>query len=97
MKSLARSRVFISNPSGDPQDALAVLVADQVVPLDRHPVAVYLISLSPGSRRTQTAALRVIATLVSPTATELRRPVHIIARSWRVELRSSTPRETGAA
>jgi hypothetical protein len=31
------------------------------------------------------------------TVMKLRRPVHIIARSWRVELRSSTPRETGAA
>ncbi len=28
---------------------------------------------------------------------DLRRPVHIIARSWRAELRSSTRHETGAA
>ena len=78
MTSLARRGLFISNPDGDAEDALAVLVADQVVPLDRHPVAVYLAGLAVGSRRTQTAALRIIAMVVAVTATELTLPWHLL-------------------
>jgi integrase/recombinase XerD len=70
MTSLARTPLFISNPGADPQDALAV-VAEPALALDRHPVPVYLAGLAPGSRRTQVAALRIIAMLVSPEATEL--------------------------
>jgi site-specific recombinase XerD len=44
------------------------------LPLDRHPVAIYLASLSPGSRRTQRTALQIVATLVSPDATEVTLP-----------------------
>lgn len=39
--------------------------------LDRHPVAVYLSGLSPGSRRTMRGALRSIAAIASAAATEL--------------------------
>jgi len=73
MTLLARTAIFISNPGGDPQGALAV-VAEPALPLDRHPVAVYLAGLAPGSRRTQTAALRIIAMLVSPEANEMTLP-----------------------
>src|SRR5580692_4926562 len=58
------------------QDALVVV--DPALPLDRHPVAVYLAGLAPGSRRTQTAALRIIAMLVSPAATEMSLPWHLL-------------------
>jgi site-specific recombinase XerD len=78
MKLLARSRVSDSNHAEEPEDALAVLVADQVAPLDRHPVAAFLAGLAPGSRRTQRAALKIIASLVSPTATELTLPWHLL-------------------
>jgi site-specific recombinase XerD len=70
MTSLARRPIFIRNPAEAPEDALA-LVPKPALPLDRHPVAVYLAGLAPGSRRTQTAALRIIAMLVSPEATEM--------------------------
>src|SRR5271156_271907 len=73
MELLARTPLFISNPGADPQDALA-LVAEPVLPLDRHPVAVYLAGMAPGSRRTQVAALRIIAMLVRPEATEMTLP-----------------------
>jgi site-specific recombinase XerD len=75
MTSLARTPLFISNPGADPQDALA-LVAEPAPPLDRHPVAVYLAGLAVGSRRTQVAAIRIIAMLVSPDAIELTLPWH---------------------
>jgi site-specific recombinase XerD len=69
MTSLTRSDVFISNaPEG------RALVPERVLPLDRHPVAVYLAGLASGSRRTQTAALRIMAMLVSPEATEMTLP-----------------------
>jgi site-specific recombinase XerD len=73
MELLARRGLFISNPDGDPQDALA-LVSELALPQDRHPVAIYLAGLAPGSRRTQTAALRIIAMLVSGEATEMKLP-----------------------
>jgi site-specific recombinase XerD len=78
MRLLTRSRVFISNPPDGSQDALAVLRDDPPLPLDRHPVAVYLAGLAIGSRRTQTAALQIIATLVSPAASELTLPWHLL-------------------
>jgi site-specific recombinase XerD len=73
MELLTRTAVSISNPGADPQDALALL-DPHGLPLDRHPVAVYLAGLAPGSRRTQVAALRIIAMLVSAEATELTLP-----------------------
>jgi site-specific recombinase XerD len=73
-KSLARSRVSNSYPVSEPEDALAVLVADQGLPLDRHPVAVYVARLATGSRRTQTAALKIVAALISATASEMTLP-----------------------
>jgi hypothetical protein len=42
--------------------------------LDRHPVAVYLAGLAPGSRRSQRAALRVVAMVVHPETNELTLP-----------------------
>jgi site-specific recombinase XerD len=78
MTSLTRRGLFISNPADEPEDALAVLVADQVLPLDRHPVAAYLAGLAPGSRRTQMAALRIIAMVVALTATEVTLPWHLL-------------------
>jgi site-specific recombinase XerD len=69
--SLARSAVFVSNPIED-----LALVAEPVLPVARHPVAVYLASLAPDSRRTQRWALRVIVALVSPETTEMTFPWH---------------------
>jgi site-specific recombinase XerD len=74
MTSLTRRGVFGSNPVGGPQDALAVVAAGTSLPLDRHPVAVYLAGLAPGSRRTQRAALRIIAKIVSSAADETNLP-----------------------
>jgi integrase/recombinase XerD len=74
MTSLARTPLFISNPGAVAQDALALV--EPALPLDRHPVAVYLAGLAAGSRRTQVAALRIIAMLVSAEATELTLPWH---------------------
>jgi site-specific recombinase XerD len=71
--SLTRRGVFGSKPAGRRQDALTV-VAGASLPLDRHPVAVYLAGLAPGSRRTQGAALRIIAKIVSPAADETNLP-----------------------
>jgi integrase/recombinase XerD len=65
-----RTMVFISNPAGDPQDALAV-VDQPALPLARHPVAVYLAGLAPGSRRTMKTALRTVARIVTVEATEM--------------------------
>jgi site-specific recombinase XerD len=42
--------------------------------LDRHPAAVYLASLSPGSRRTMRGALRTIAEIVTAKADEVAMP-----------------------
>jgi site-specific recombinase XerD len=72
MTSIARTCVSGTNPAGS-QDALAVFY-EPSVPLDCHPVAVFLAGRSPGSRRTQRAALRVVAMLVSPDATEVTLP-----------------------
>jgi integrase len=74
MKLLARSGLFNSNPADGAQDALAVVDPGPALPLDRHPVAVYLAGLAPGSRRTQSAALRIVAMLVSAEATEVTLP-----------------------
>lgn len=61
MSCLTRSAVPESNLEGAP---LAVTVEHQH--LDRNPVAVYLASLSPGSRRTMLTALKTIANMVAP-------------------------------
>ena len=71
--SLTRRGVFISNRAKGSHDALA-LVAQPALPLDRHPVALYLAGLAPGSRRTQRAALRIIAKIVSLAADEMNLP-----------------------
>src|SRR5258708_36957047 len=73
MGLLTRTALFISNPGDDPQAALA-LVEEGALPLDRHPVAVYLAGLALGSRRTMRAALRVIATIAQVGVTELTLP-----------------------
>jgi site-specific recombinase XerD len=76
MTSLSRSLILGSNPESDPQDAFVIV--EPALPFDRHPVAVYLAGLAPGSRRTQTAALRIIAMLVSTAATEMMLPWHLL-------------------
>jgi site-specific recombinase XerD len=73
MGPLARTGLSSSGGGGEPQDALVVVDAP-AAPLDRHPVALYLIGLSPGSRRTQTAALRIIARIVTPDSNEMTLP-----------------------
>jgi integrase len=74
MESLTRSTVFGTYPA----EAALVVLDHTGLPLDRHPVAVYLAGLGPGSRRTQTTALRVMASLVSATATEMTLPWHLL-------------------
>jgi site-specific recombinase XerD len=49
-------------------------VTIEPTPLDRHPVAVYLMHLAPGSRRTMRTALKTIAQLVSPDTNEMSFP-----------------------
>jgi site-specific recombinase XerD len=72
MTSLTRTPLFISNPGAGPQDARALV--EPALPLDRHPVAVYMAGLAAGSRRTQVAAVRIIAMLVRAEATEMTLP-----------------------
>lgn len=66
--SLTRSVVFGSKPID------LSLVAASSLPLDRHPVAVYLAGLARGSRRAQRTALRTIAKIVSHEADEMTLP-----------------------
>jgi site-specific recombinase XerD len=47
-------------------------------PLDRHPAAVYLATLSSGSRRTMRGALRTIAMILTGVADELRMPWRLV-------------------
>lgn len=68
-ESLTRIDVFGSNPG----EALA-LVERGVLPLDRHPVAVYLAGLAPGSRRTMRTGLATVAGIVATGATEMTLP-----------------------
>lgn len=71
MGLLSRSGVSRTNPADGPQDALALVPQPQpALPLARHPVAVYLAGLAPGSRRTQRDALRIMAIIVAPEANE---------------------------
>ncbi len=77
MESLARSLVFNSNQPDQAQDALTT-VADPGLPFDCHPVAACLAGLASGSRRTQKAALRVVAQIVSSEASELALPWHLL-------------------
>jgi site-specific recombinase XerD len=55
-----------------PVEPLAITIEESH--LDRHPVAVYLAHLAPGSRRTMRTALRTIAQMVNPDATEMSFP-----------------------
>ena len=87
MTLLARTGLFISNPTEVSGDALA-LIDPPALPLDRHPVAVYLAGLAPGSRRTQAAALRIIAMMVSAGANELTLPWHLLSFAHTSAIRS---------
>ena len=62
-----KTTLFASGRAGE-GDLVAAGVSP---PLDRHPVAVYLSGLSPGSRRTMRGALKSIAAFASAAATEL--------------------------
>lgn len=73
MKLPTRTMVSVSKPGQVPADALAV-VAEPTLPADRHPVLVYLAGLAPGSRRTMRTALRTVARIVTPAASELTLP-----------------------
>lgn len=64
MRLPARTRVPVTSLAAPKAEPLAAGVEPQQ--LDRHPVAVYLASLSPGSRRTMFAALKTIASMISP-------------------------------
>lgn len=81
-----RTTLFVSKPA-DPQKAAlvpadpqgtAMTMAEDHGPLDRHPAAVYLASLSPGSRRTMRGAIRTIAMLLTGVPDELRMPWHLV-------------------
>ena len=61
----ARSTVPGSSLARVEADPVAV-VAIEPRQLDRNPVAVYLASLSPGSRRTMLTALKTVASMISP-------------------------------
>jgi hypothetical protein len=54
-----------SSATDDDSTPPHALAAPDTLPLDRHPVAVYLARLSPSSRRTMRAALNAIAALLS--------------------------------
>jgi hypothetical protein len=73
---LSRRGIFDSYPLDANTDVVnhPTPFAPADLPLDRHPVAVYLASLSPGSRPTMRTALRIIAGVVSPGADELTLP-----------------------
>lgn len=73
MALLTRSTLFGSNGGEPPQNALAP-IPEGTLPLDRHPVAVYLGGLAPGSRRAQRTALQTVAAMVYAEATELTLP-----------------------
>ena len=70
---LSRRGIFDSYPLEADTDVVnhPTPFAPADLPLDRHPAAVYLASLSPGSRPTMRTALRIIAGIVSPGADEL--------------------------
>ena len=73
---LARRDIFDSYPLDANTDVVnhPTPFAPADLPIDRHPVAVYLAGLAEGSRPTMRAALRVIAGIVSPEADELSLP-----------------------
>jgi site-specific recombinase XerD len=73
---LARRGIFDSYPLDANTNVVShpTPLAFVNLPLDRHPVAVYLAGLAAGSRPTMRTALRVIADLLSPDADELSVP-----------------------
>jgi integrase/recombinase XerD len=75
MESGTRTTVFGTNPADrQEQGALTHTGTSTPTRLDRHPAAVYLAGLAPGSRRTMRAALRVIAAIVAPDRDEVTFP-----------------------
>lgn len=73
-------------------DHLEVIPLDQLpanrTPADRNPVLIYLARLAPGSRRTQSQALRVIATMAHPGADPLTFPWHALDYQHTSSIRS---------
>jgi site-specific recombinase XerC len=72
MSQTPRRVVFASYPVVASEAAL--IPVGEHGRLDRHPAAVYIASLSPGSRRTMRGALRAIASILSGVPDELRMP-----------------------
>ena len=87
MSSLTRSGIFESYPV-EPQEAALVTVTEHD-PLERHPAAVYLASLSPGSRRTMRGALRTIARILTGVADELQMPWHLVGYAHATIIRTT--------
>jgi site-specific recombinase XerD len=72
-----RSAVFGSKPAlvaEGTETIVAVPGGKPIAHLERHPLAVYVAGLAPGSRRTMLTALRVIAKLVNDTYDEITFP-----------------------
>jgi site-specific recombinase XerC len=88
MSLLARSAVFSSNsdlaaetpqnPDTSPPNRTDLVLVVHHGPLDRHPAAIYLASLAPGSRRTMRGALRTIARILTGETDELQVPWHLV-------------------
>lgn len=73
MESPTRSAVFAIEGAPAPV-GLTLRHEATAAHLDRHPVAVYLAGLAPGSRRTMLGALRTIASMIGRELTELTCP-----------------------
>ena len=97
MRPPARTALFISKPAEPKEAALATATAGasplapvtREGPLDRHPAAVYLATLSPGSRRTMRGALRTIALILTGAADELKMPWHLVDYSHATLVRTT--------
>jgi site-specific recombinase XerD len=73
-----RTTVFDSYPLAATTQPIDLALVRTPVAIDRNPVAVYLASLAPGSRRTMCTALRAIATMIDPSANEVTFPFHLL-------------------
>lgn len=83
-----RTDVFGSDALATSTPSTSRLVAPTPVAVDRNPVAVYLVGLAVGSRRTMSAALRTIATMIDPSADALSFPFHALDHAHVSAIRS---------